>query len=428
MRSRYDGHNGVLVLRGRGPNIAFATPAHSLVSAMPFPMQDLLVVDLTQIYNGPYATYLMALAGATVIKVEPPGGEALRRRCTVGGAGLPFAMINGCKDAIVLDLKTRAGCEALEALALKADVLAENFAPGVMDRLGLGAARLQQLNPRLIYASSSGYGRDGPYAQYPAMDLTIQAMSGALQVTGYADLPPVKCGPAIADFLAGIHFYGAIVTALYERERSGVARRLEVSMQDAIYASLSSNLGMHWFKGGASEFMRTGNRHGGLAECPYNVYPTRDGHLALICVGEPQWQKLLAVMQRTDLLAEARYASLKQRVAHMDEVDRLIGEWTAGFDTAALFARLIAAGIPCSPVRGLDAVMEDENMHARGSLRRIEHPEFGPLVVQQSVFRFDGVPPVPLQPSHPLGSDTRAVLEKWTDLAPQQISEVLRSG
>ncbi len=389
-----------------------------------FPMQDLLVVDLTQIYNGPYATYLMALAGATVIKIEPPGGEALRRRCEVGGAGLPYAMINGCKEAVVLDLKTEAGKHALEALVAKADVLAENFAPGAMDRLGLGAEKLQKLNPRLIYASSSGYGRDGPYAHYPAMDLTIQAMSGALQVTGFADQPPVKCGPAIADFLAGIHFYGAIVTALYERERTGVARRLEVSMQDSVYASLSSNLGMHWFKGAERAFKRTGNRHGGLAECPYNVYPTQDGFLALICVGEAQWLKLLGVMNRTDLAEDPRYASLAQRVAHMEEVDQLIGEWSQTFQTSELFKVLIDAGVPCSPVRTLDEVMEDPNMHARGSLRRIDHPQFGSLVVQQSIFRFDGVPDRPLEPSHPLGSDTRSALQRWTDLAAHEIDAV----
>src|SRR3546814_707957 len=128
-------------------------------NAMHFPMQDVVVVDLSQIYNGPYATYLMALAGATVIKVEPPGGESLRRRGVVGGAGLPFAMLNGCKQSVTLDLKNADGKSALIELVRGADVLVENFAPGVMDRLGIGADTLREVNPRLIYASSSGYGR-----------------------------------------------------------------------------------------------------------------------------------------------------------------------------------------------------------------------------------------------------------------------------
>lgn len=393
------------------------------------PMAGVVVIDLTQIYNGPYATYLMALAGATIIKVEPPGGEPLRRRGAVGGAGLPYAMLNGCKQSIMLDLKSEPGKQALRELAANADVLVENFAPGAMDRLGLGAALLQGANPRLIYASSSGYGRDGPYASYPAMDLTIQAMSGALQVTGFPDQPPVKCGPAIADFFAGIHLYGAIATALFERERTGVARRLEVAMQDAIYASLSSNLGMHWFgqavAAGEDTVTRTGNRHGGLAECPYNVYPTQDGHIALICVGDLHWAALCREMGRPELTDDQRYRSLKDRVAHMDEVDDAIAAWTQQGTSTALFARLMAAKVPCAPVRGLGEVMEDANMHARGALARIDHPEFGNIIVQRSPLRYDGVPDLPLEPSHPLGADTEAVLRAHTTLDAAMIAQIV---
>ncbi|MFW2829256.1 CaiB/BaiF CoA transferase family protein [Sphingomonas sp. ID0503] len=393
-----------------------------------YPMEGLVVINLTQIYNGPYATYLMALAGATIIKVEPPGGEPLRRRAVVGGAGLPFAMLNGCKQSIMLDLKSAEGKEALKALAAEADVLVENFAPGAMDRLGLGSATLQAANPKLIYASSSGYGRDGPYANYPAMDLTIQAMSGAIQITGFPDQPPVKAGPAIADFFAGIHLYGAIATALYERERTGVARRLEVSMQDAIYASMSSNFGMHWFTGGKAELTRTGNRHGGLAECPYNVYPTTDGHIALICVGDLHWQALCRVMGRDDLAQHERYQTLKLRVSHMDEVDEIIGAWSAGFDTETIFALLMSAKIPCAPVRGLEEVMEDRNMHARGTLARIQHPEYGEIVVQRSPMRYEGVEDVPLEPSHGLGADTQAVLRSRTSLDEAVLDAIARAA
>jgi formyl-CoA transferase len=396
-----------------------------MTAPMIYPMQDLVVIDLTQIYNGPYATYLMALAGATVIKVEPPGGESLRRRGAVGGAGLPFAMLNGCKQSVMLDLKTAEGKQALKALAAKADVLVENFSPGAMDRLGLGDVVLQALNPRLIYASSSGYGRDGPYAKYPAMDLTIQAMSGAVEVTGFPDSPPVKAGPAIADFFAGIHLYGAIATALYERERSGVARRLEVAMQDSIYASLSSNLGMHWFTDGKSDFTRTGNRHGGLAECPYNIYPTRNGYIAIICVGDIHWQSLTQLMGHAELASDPRFGSLKSRVAQMDEVDSLVRHWTSQQTTDVLFGELMEAHIPCAPVRGLAEVMEDPNMHERGALAHIEHPELGRIVVQQSPLRYDGVPNRPLEPSHPLGADTKSVLEEMTSLDAETIAKVV---
>jgi CoA:oxalate CoA-transferase len=386
---------------------------------MTYPMENLLILDLSQIYNGPYATYLMALAGATVIKIEPPGGEPLRRRGAVGGAALPFAMLNGCKQSIVLDLKTADGKAALMDMAKNADVLVENFAPGTMDRLGLGSDVMQALNPRLIYASSSGYGRDGPYAHYPAMDLTVQAMSGAMYITGFPDRPPVKAGPAIADFFAGIHFYGAIATALFERERTGVARRLEVSMQDAVYASLSSNLGIHWSSGDQGDNARTGNRHGGMAECPYNVYPTKDGHVAVMCVGDAHFRTLAEVMGRPHLAKDPRYAALKSRVTHMDVIDALVEDWTRGQTTQEVFETLIAARLPSAPVRNLEQVMNDPNMHARGALARIDHPEFGPMVVQHSPLRYDGVPQMPLEPSHKLGADTASVLEKYTQLDDQ---------
>ncbi len=214
-----------------------------------YPLDGVTVIDLSQIYNGPYATFMMAMAGAEVIKIEPPGGEHLRRRSAVGGAALPFAMLNGSKRSVVLDLKTEAGRDALLDLVAQADVVVENFAPGTMDRLEVGWARLQAVNPRLIYAASSGYGSTGPNRDYPAMDLTVQAMSGIMSVTGFPDRPPVKAGPALCDFFAGTHLYGAIVTALYERERTGRGRRVEVAMQEAVYASLSSNLGLYFDTG-----------------------------------------------------------------------------------------------------------------------------------------------------------------------------------
>ena len=378
------------------------------------PLQGIVVIDLSQIYNGPYATFLMAAAGARVIKIEPPSGEPLRRRGVVGGAALPFAMLNSCKESVVLDLKTDDGKAALLALTATADVVVENYAPGTMDRLGLGASVLQGQNPRLIYAASSGYGSDGPYRSYPAMDLTIQAMSGVMSTTGFPDRPPVKAGPALCDFFAGVHLYGAIATALFERERTGVARRLEVSMQDAVYASLSSSLGMHWGAQGQAGTLppRTGNRHAGMAEAPYNVYPASDGHIAIICVGDVHWGNLCAAMGKPDLPKEPRFASLQARVAAMDAVDAIVGGWTVQSPKAELFAKLLAAKVPCAPVRTLDEVMLDENMHARGSLQWQDHPQLGRIVVQHSPLRYDGVTLLPLVPSRALGADTEAVLQQ----------------
>jgi len=237
-------------------------------AARGYPLAGLTVIDLGQIYNGPYCTFLMAMAGAKIIKIEARGGENLRRRGVVGGAALPFAMLNSNKNFATLNLKTERGRELLRAMVRKGDVLVENFAPGAMERLGVGYETLREINPRLIYGSGSGYGLSGPNRNYPAMDLTVQAMAGIMNVTGFADRPPVKAGPALCDFFGGVHLYGAIMTALYEREKTGIGRLVEVSMQEAVYASLSSNLGLHYSMGNAVP-PRTGNRHGGLAQGPH---------------------------------------------------------------------------------------------------------------------------------------------------------------
>lgn len=388
------------------------------------PLEGIQVLDLTQIYNGPYATFLMATGGASVVKVEPPGGEPLRRRGVVGGAALPFAMLNACKEFITLDLKSDDGRAALLELVARADVIVENFAPGTMERLGLGYDRLIEHNPSLIYASSSGFGSDGPYARYPAMDLTVQAIAGVMEVTGYPDRPPVKAGPALCDFFAGVHLYGAIVSALLERERTGVARRVEVAMQDAVYPSLSSSLGLHW--GGCGEDIpaRTGNRHAGLAEAPYNVYPASDGYVAIICTTDRHWHALAELMGKGELVSQAGFSSLKERVENIDEVDALVAEWTSRRTKQEAFDALMAARVPGAPVRNLDEVVADPNMHARGALQWQDHPEIGRIVVPHSPLRYIGSDLRPLEPSRGLGADTEAILRERTALDEDTIGRL----
>src|SRR6516165_8318677 len=237
------------------------------------PLSDVTVLDFGQIFQGPYASFLMAKAGALVIKIEPPRGEPGRRRAEPGkSATLPFAMLNQNKHAITLNLKHERARELLFRMARRADVLLENFSPGTMDKLGVGWSELCQVNPRLVYASGSGYGLSGPDRDNLAMDLTIQAVSGLISTTGFADGPPVKAGPAVVDFLSGIHLYAAVTTALFERERTGRGRLVEVAMQEAAYATLTSHLEAYWQSGKVPP--RTGNRS--HTRAPLNVYPTKD--------------------------------------------------------------------------------------------------------------------------------------------------------
>ena len=197
-------------------------------------LSDVTVIDFGQIFQGPYASLLLAKAGAIVIMVEPPRGEPGRRRAEPGkSASLPFAMLNQNKHAITLNLKHARGRELLFRMVERADVLLENFSPGTMDELGVGWSRLHEINPRLIYATGTGFGISGPDRDNLAMDMTIQAASGIMSVTGFPDGPPVKAGPTLVDFMGGIHLYAGIVTALYDRDRSGVGRLVEVAMQEA---------------------------------------------------------------------------------------------------------------------------------------------------------------------------------------------------
>lgn len=369
------------------------------------PLSGIVVVDLTQIYNGPYATFLMAMAGAEVIKIEPPGGEHSRRRQKDGGGvHVPHAMLNSGKNFIVLDLKSEKGKRALRKLVKRADVLVENYRPGVMDRLGFGKERLQDLNPRLIYASSSGYGTTGPYRDYPAMDLAIQAMVGIMSVTGYSDRPPVKAGPAIADFNAGVHLYAAVVTALLERERTGVARSVEVSMMEAIYPALASNIGlMHGQSPDRSP--RTGNRHGGLSISPYNVYECKDGHCAILANNDPQWIALTRYFGQDWAATDPRYRTMYERVKRMEEVDALVAAWAREQTKDELFRGLVAARVPCAPVRELSEVVNDPHLLQRRALLHIDHRLYGRIPVPTSPLIFEGMPRDIRWPSKALGED-----------------------
>jgi CoA:oxalate CoA-transferase len=398
------------------------------LSAPSLPLSGITVVDLGQVYQGPYATLLMAKAGAEIIKVEPLAGEPLRHRIAVGrGASFPFAMLNSNKRAVTLNLKSERGRALLVEMAKRADVLLENFAPGVLDRLGVGWNALSAVNPRLIYASGSGFGLSGPDRDSLAMDLTVQAVSGLMSITGFPEGPPVKAGAAFVDFLSGIHLYAGVMTALVERARIGKGRLVEVAMEETVYPTLASNLGFLYNSEGAVP-PRTGNRHGGLAIAPYNVYPARDGHVAIICVVESHWQNLLAAMGREDLSDDPRFADNARRVEHLAETDAVVERWTKTLARDEIFAITRRHRIPSAPVRDLREVMNDRHMHERGMLERIHHPELGDIVVPTSPLRFHGADRVETTPSPRLGQHNDEVYGGWLGLTAEEIARLRREG
>lgn len=392
------------------------------------PLQGITVLDLGQIYNGPYATFLMGMAGARIIKIEPLEGESMRQRTLIGGAALPFAMLNSNKQAVTLNLKTARGREILLDMARRADVLLENFLPGKLDKLGVGYDVLKAINPRIIVASGSGYGSTGPYREYPAMDISIQAMSGAMSVTGFPDGPPTKIGPALCDFSCGVHLYGAVVTALYEREKTGVGQKVEVAMLDATYFTLASSLGLYFASGnygGPVNFeQRTGNTHSGRASAPYSVYPVKDGHIAILCTNNKHWISLTKVMGREELGRDPRYDTAKKRAAASEEVDRIVGAYAAQYGRDELFAILSPNHIPCAPVRDVADITNDRHLHERGMLEWMDHPMYGRIAAARSPLRFEHQGRVPLTPSAELGAHNREVYGDWLGLSAEELERL----
>jgi CoA:oxalate CoA-transferase len=397
------------------------------------PLEGVLVIDLGQIYNAPYATLLMALAGADVVKIEPPEiGELQRRRKAYGVASaIPFYLLNSNKRSVTLNLKDPRGRDLLFELIDRAAVLVENFRPGTMDRLGVGADAAHQRNPGLIYASGSGYGQDGAYRDLAAMDLTVQAMAGVVASTGFPDETPVRAGPALSDFLGGVHLYGAIVTALYQRTVTGCGATLDVSMLDSVYPSLMSNLGPNIaaaITDAPPPVERTGNRQGGLAESPYNVYPTKDGFITVICLDEAMWCNLLDVMGRKDLLKDPRFSTKAARIAAMDEVDSLVADWTSTKNTDEAFALLRGSGAVCAPVRRLAEVVWDPDLRSRGIVEDSDVPGIGKIPLLHTPLRFVGEERLPLRMAPELGAHNAEVFGDWLGHSGEELRTLQDGG
>jgi CoA:oxalate CoA-transferase len=385
------------------------------------PLCGIVALDLGRYYQAPYAGLLMAMAGAEVIKVEAVGGEPMRTRGD-GTNSYAQVMLNSNKRDITLDFKHARGRELLRELVKRCDVLLENFVPGMMDRMGIGYGALSELNPRLVYASGTGFGLSGPDRDGLALDSVIQAHAGVAAVTGASDGPPYKAGPAVADFMGGTHLYAGVVSALFDRERTGRGRLVEVSMQEAIYPTLASNLATLHYRG--AQAVRTGNRHGAVA--PYNFYRARDGYVAVLTTTEDQWQRLLIAMGRSELQHDPRYASNKARLQNLAQTDALVESWTAGLTRADVFAEAKRVGVPAAAVRELDEIMRDAHMHERGMLVWLDHPEIGRVVVPRSPIRYHGSDWPELRPAPGLGQHNDEIYGGWLGLDATELEQLRR--
>ena len=389
------------------------------------PLTGITVLDFGQVYNGPYCGFLLAQAGARVIKIESITGETLRARGRATAATYPFTNLNANKECITLNIKTTEAQDIIKELVMKADVLLQNFAPGTMEKYGLGPEHLRALNPQLVYAMGTGYGStEGPYKNYLGMDITLQAMSGAMSSTGEEGGPPLKTPAAFVDFLAGSHLYSGIVTALYSREQTGVGATVDISMQDCVFPTLSTVIGSYYSVG--HELPRSGSRHPSKAIAPYNVYQALDGHVAIICIREGHWLKMCNAMGQSGLAVDVRFVDMKSRSANIDELDRIINAWTGQHTREDIFRITQDNGVICAPVQTIPESLEDKHMLARGSLLKRENPDIGEISQFQTPIRFKDISPPEIHDVHGLSQDTNMVLTEMLSLTEADI-EVLRS-
>ena len=377
------------------------------------PLSGITVLELGQIYNGPYCALLLAHHGADVIKVESPQGDVLRRLDrSVGGASYPFLMLNANKRGVRLDLKHERGREVFLRLAERADVVVENFSAGVMDRLGIGYETLRSCNPRIVFASGSGFGSSGPYVGYPAMDFTIQALAGVMSITGYPDAPPVKCGPTFIDMLGAAHLFGGILLALRQRDRTGRGQKVEVAMFDATVPALLSYLAPYYEL--QREVTRSGNRHVAGGATPYNNFRCRDGYAAILCVSDQHWFDLCRVIERPDLLERGAWRTAPGRASEWQAVEGEVEKWTSQRDRAEVARAVAGAGVPCAPVRTLAEVGSDPHVFERGIVREIDVPERGRVKVIGNPIKIAGEDEPEPSPPPRIGEHTEEILrQRW---------------
>jgi CoA:oxalate CoA-transferase len=380
----------------------------------------LQVLDLTRVMSGPFCTAMLADLGAKVIKIEMPGfGEEGRHFAPhVRGESAYFALLNRGKRSLTVNLKSPHGIRLIEELAGRSDILVENFRPGVMDRLGLGQAKLRAANPRLIYASISGFGQTGPFRDWPAFDLVIQAMSGLMSVTGERDGRATAVGESIADVATGMFAAWGIAAALYDRERTGAGRYVEVAMLDSVFAMLLTSLARRLFTDRPPG--RVGNRH--PETYPVDSFPTKDGDIVLVGFSDSVFQRLANAIGQPQLIDDPRFRTNRDRNAHESELRSEIASWTREHTRADVLERLRTADIPAAPVWTLDDLFSSGHLEARGMLQPGVNAALGDVRVVPQPVQFSGASYITPMRTPTLGEQTEDLLRSELGLDDERIA------
>ena len=391
----------------------------------PGPLDGIRVLDLTRVLAGPYCTMFLGDLGAEVVKVEQPGvGDDTRGWGPpfTGGESAYFLCVNRNKKSATVDLKSKEGVALLRRLAEHADVLIENFRPGAMERLGLGEKDLRAANPRLIYASLSGFGADGPMSDAPGYDLIVQAWGGLMSITGPADGEPSKVGVAIIDLVAGLMLGKSIASALFAREKLGVGQKIDTSLLEAEVACLI-NVGSNYLVEGNIP-RRWGNAHPSIV--PYQSFKTVDGYLVIGVASEGIWRRFCQAIGRAEWADDSRFEKNSNRVENRSLLIGLLAEIFLDRSTDEWLKLLNSVGVPCAPVQTVDQVFQAPQVLHREMLVQVEHPTAGIVRMAGIPVKFSATPASVRLPPPLLGQHTEEVLASWLGMDGQEVAELKR--
>ncbi|WP_400159983.1 CaiB/BaiF CoA transferase family protein [Arthrobacter sp. BPSS-3] len=373
------------------------------------PLKDLVVLDLSRILSGPFATMTLADLGADVIKIEQPGaGDDTRQWGPPfqGEEAAYFLSVNRNKRSLAVDLKSPEGLEVVRELARRADIVVENFRPGTAARLGLGYEELSKDNPGLVYASISGYGQTGPDALRPGYDAIAQARSGIMSVTGETDGPPVRVGVSSADLVAGMWATIGVLAALHEKQRTGQGQWVDISLLDGSVSWLTYVSSGYFASGEVPR--RYGSAHPTIA--PYQAFPSADGFVMVAVGNDGLWRRFADALGDAALAGDPRYASNPSRVAHREELIPAIEAIMRTRTTEDWVRTLDEAGVPVGPIQTVDQALADPQVLARGMVAELDHPTAGPMKVVGCPVRLTRTPASVRTAPPVLGQDTDQVL------------------